>query len=331
VEYTNEHVPLTRADYVKFLQFMVGHGLSLSTVNSIVRQLASEKTTHDVRWRRAFILDRLQFDLFCAVYRRLKPRFATFFLNSTAHMQHMYWRNMEPHLFKATLGTEERGGNASAILRGYEEMDRLVGMLLKLAGDEAVIIFATALSQQPCLTYEESGGKHVYRPKDFARLLAFAGITSTCQVAPVMAEQFWIHLQSSSDVVDAETKLAALQVDQQRAMSTRRDGSSLFVDCCIKRTIDADALLGIQGSDHSVPFFEMFYAMEGMKSGMHHPDGMLWIRDPLRPHAFHQEKVGLVSIAPTILGMLGIEKPEYMKGESLLSRMSSTTSDEAVA
>jgi hypothetical protein len=319
LEYTNDRVPLTKSDYLKFLQFMVGHGLSLGTLDYIIRQLISEKTSHGGRWRRAFILDKLQFDLFSAVYKRLHPCFSTFFLNSTAHMQHMYWRNMQPELFKVGPNSGEQDRYASAILLGYQEMDKLLGRLFSIVGDGAIIIFATALSQQPCLAYEEAGGKHVHRPKDFASLLTFAGITSAYQVAPVMAEQFWVHLQNSADAEDVEAKLAALRVGQQRAMATRREGNSVFAACAIKTAIEAAAVLRVEGSNRSMPFFEMFYTIEGVKSGMHHPDGMLWIRDPRRPHIVRQGKVGLTSIAPTILDILGVAKPEYMKGQSLRS------------
>src|SRR5271157_15513 len=97
-EHTNERVPLSKSDYLQFLQFMVGHGLSTNTAVSILRQLLSEKSTHSGHWRRVFILEKLQFDVFSAVFRRIKPAFSTFFLNSTAHLQHRYWRYMEPEL-----------------------------------------------------------------------------------------------------------------------------------------------------------------------------------------------------------------------------------------
>jgi hypothetical protein len=319
LEHTNERVPLTKSDYIEFLRFMAGHGLSLGTLNSILQQLISEKKTRGVRWRRAFIMDKLQFDVFSAIYRRLRPRFATFFLNSTAHMQHTYWRNMEPELFQVAPSSDEQRQYASAILFGYQEMDKLLGRMLQLVGDGTIVIFATALSQQPCLKYEEAGGKHSYRPRDFTALLAYAGVTSTCQVAPVMAEQFWIHLQNLSDALDTEAKLAALRVGQQRAVATRRDGASVFASCCINRKLDGNAVLRIGDADHGVPFLQLFYPLEGLKSGMHHPDGILWIRQPHRSHTVHPEKVGLISIAPTILEMLGIAKPECMKGQSLLA------------
>ena len=317
LEYTNDRVPLTGSDYMKFLTFMVRHGLSADSIASTIKQLAAEKKTGQGRWRRAFIMEKLQFDLFSAIYQRLKPRFSTFFLNSTAHMQHKYWRHMEPELFKVRRQGEDQ--YESAILLGYQAMDQIVGRMLSLVGDQAVVILATALGQQPCLKYEEEGTKHGYRPHDPAELLTFAGITCARRVAPVMAEQFWVHLERDSDATEVETKLAALRVGQRKAVNTRRDGLSVFASCAINQLLPKDAVLSVANSNRTVPFFEMFYSLGGGKSGMHHPDGILWIRDFRRAHAIHSEKVGLVSIAPTILEMLGIDKPDYMNGTSLFA------------
>ena len=51
-------------------------------------------------------------------------------------------------------------------------VDRMVGQALDMAGAGGTVVLATALSQQPCLRYEETGGKTFYRPKVFDRLLA---------------------------------------------------------------------------------------------------------------------------------------------------------------
>ncbi len=320
LEYTRDRVPLTRSDYRKFLTFMVQHGISLHTVRTIVRQLTSEKTSGMGRWRRAFILDELQFDLFAAIYRRLRPSLSTFFLNSTAHMQHMYWRDMEPELFKVP-PSDPSGQYSSSILLGYQKMDQLLGRMLKLVGNDAIVILATALSQQPCVVYEDAGGKHGYRPKDFATLMAFAGVSCPYRVAPVMAEQFWLHANSDVEAREIESKLSALKVGDKRGMETRRDGNAVFVACPIKKALDRTAVLEISGTDSRTPFFEMFYEVEGRKSGMHHPDGILWIRDPRRLPCVHDEKVPLTSIAPTILELLGVRQPEYMRDISLFSRV----------
>ena len=33
-----------------------------------------------------------------------------------------------------------------------------------------------------------------------------------------------------------------------------------------------------------VPFFDLFYRLDLLKSGQHHPDGLLWIHTPARRH-----------------------------------------------
>jgi hypothetical protein len=63
-----------------------------------------------------------------------------------------------------------------------------------------------------------------------------------------------------------------------------------------------------------VPFFGMFYRIAGLKSGMHHPHGMLWVRHPDKRHRIHEDRVPLTVIAPTILKMLGVPPPEFMRG-----------------
>ena len=100
LEYTNDQVPVTHADRLRFVAFMARHGLSAGTAWAIVRQLAGERLDAGSRWRRAVLLDRLQFDVFRWHWQRERPAFSTFFLNSTAHYQHFYWRNLEPGLFR---------------------------------------------------------------------------------------------------------------------------------------------------------------------------------------------------------------------------------------
>ena len=162
LEYTNSKVPLTRADYINFVKFMASHGLSAGTMAAIVKQLLKEVKGQD-RWKRAVILDKLQFDVFRHYYKKIKPAFSTFFLNSTAHFQHFYWRNMEPEVFTVKMSAEEAAKYESAILFGYQEMDRLVGKFIDLAGTDATLVFCTAISQQPYLAYEDKGGRQVYR------------------------------------------------------------------------------------------------------------------------------------------------------------------------
>jgi hypothetical protein len=318
-EYTNERVPLTRADYLAFVRFMAAHGLSARTVMGIVRQLVSERTG-PTRWKRAVILDQLQFNLFTSVYRRLAPHFSSFFLNSTAHYQHFYWRNMEPEVFKVKPTADDQRAYAEAVLFGYRQMDELVGGFLKLAAGRATLILCTALSQQPCLKYEDEGGKSFYRPRDFDKLLAFAGVEGPYTVSPVMSEEFHVVFPRPEAAVEAQGRLLSLRVDGRPCLKADMREDGLFVGCSVFVPLPAGAVLSREGGAPG-PFFDVFYQVDGMKSGMHHPDGILWIRTPERTHRVHSGRVSLTSIAPTVLEMLGCSPPPSMRGPSLSAAM----------
>jgi hypothetical protein len=316
-EHTNERVPLSKADYARFLAFMVSHGLSMSTAVAIVRQLAAERIAKTGRWRRATILDKLQWDVFRWYYKKRKPNFSTFFLNSTAYFQHRYWRNMDPGPFKVKPTREEQDQYATAVLYGYKEMDKIIRSVLDLAGDSTTVILASALSQQPCLLYEDTGGKTFYRPRSFEELLQLVGVGGQYRVAPVMSEQFHVHFESESDAAAAGERLASLSVDGRSAMVVEQQGSSIFSGCRIFEQLPQDALLTSARFGTSVPFFSVFYQAEGLKSGMHHPDGILWIRHPSKSHKVVPQQVPLRSVAPTVLRMFGVPQPRSMTGEAL--------------
>jgi hypothetical protein len=313
LEHSNDRVPLSWKDYAKFLGFMTTHGLSTSTVGAGIRQLLSEKDGRN-RWKRAVILDKLQFDMFRSVYRKIKPRFSTFFSNSTAHFQHYYWRHMNPEAFAIRPTAQELEEYKTAILVGYQAMDRLLGRFIELAGDDATLILCTALSQQPCLIYEEQGGKVVYRPRDFEAVLNFAGVTHPHSVAPVMAEEFHLRFENGADAAEAADRLRGLFVGEHPALRVEARDGGVFVGCAFRTQLPEETTLCLKGSDRTVPFFDIFYRLyDTLKSGMHHPDGMLWIRRRNRSHHVYPTKVSLTSIAPTVLDLLSVPRSEYMR------------------
>jgi hypothetical protein len=195
-------------------------------------------------------------------------------------------------------------------------MDRIVGDIVAAAPANAVVVLATALSQQPCLIYEDVGGKTFYRPRTFEPLVEFAGITGCQSVEPVMSEQFHLRFATESDANDAAECLRALRIDGHQAMHVDARDKNVFSGCKIYSPLDHD--VSLQGSNgKSIPFFRLFYQVESMKSGMHHPDGILWMRIPGVVPTIHPEKVSLRDVPPTLLSMFGIAKPEYMTGRVL--------------
>ncbi|HEY4671647.1 MAG TPA: hypothetical protein VIG78_06265 [Gemmatimonadaceae bacterium] len=323
-EYTNDRVPLTRDDYIAFLRFMVSHGLSLATVRAIVAQLIREAGGRQ-RWRRATILDKLQWDVFRSYYKKHRPDFSTFFLNSTAHFQHMHWRNMDPSPFKVKPTEQEQAEFETAILYGYLEMDGIIGQCLSLAGRDATVILASGLSQQPCLLYEDIGGKTFYRARELDRVLSFLGLTGEYTSFPVMSEEFHVRFTDERDAIAAEQRLAAVLVDGRSAMKVVRDGTNVFSGVRIHEHLDKDAKLTIAGTSVEAPFFRHFYKPEGTKSGMHHPDGVFWIRTLERRHTVATESASLRCVAPTLLDLFGIDAPAWMSGTSLFRGVTAPT------
>jgi hypothetical protein len=315
---TNARAVTSVRDAARFALFMATHGLSAETVASIVRQLLSERRGGH-RWKRAVLLDRFQFDVFRHYWGRERPTFSTLFLNSTAHFQHLHWREMEPHLFEVQPTADEIAEYRTAILFGYQQMDRLVGRVLKMIDDDTTVVLASALSQQPCLSYEHQGGKAFYRPRSFERLFAFAGVSGNISVAPVMAHQFHVEFASQEAARAAAAKLQALRVGEQQALAIECNGHHLFAWCPITTAVDSSARLTIDadGIHRADDFLSIFFKVEGIKSGMHHPDGLFWIRRASAEHRRFEEPVALDLVAPMLLCELGIAPPSSMRPSSL--------------
>jgi hypothetical protein len=315
-EHTRPDAPLSKADQLRFIAFMVKRGMSAETVGTIIQQLLAERSSGG-RWKRAVILDRLMWDVFAWYWKHRNPVFSTFFLNSTAHFQHMYWRNMQPEAFAVKPGADEQDEYAGAVLYGYQQMDAIVGKCLEMAGPDTAVVLATALSQQPCLKYEDTGGKTFHRPLDPERLFAFAGVAAKADYAPVMSEQFHLYFKTPAEAAQADAKLQALRLDGRPVMMTRCNGNEVFAGCNVFTNVEGAAEVRNEAGQ-SKRFADLFYNCNLVKSGMHHRDGIFWMRVPGQPHKIHADRVPLTRVAPTLLAVMGYPHPDFMRESQLL-------------
>ena len=192
---------------------------------------------------------------------------------------------MEPEVFTVKMSREEAAKYESAILFGYQEMDRLVGKFIELAGKDTTLVFCTAISQQPYLAYEEKGGRQVYRPSNFEAFVRFAGVSEPFKVAPVMAHQFHVYLESEQAAQRAETQLKALTVEWPSGHGGHPDRAADFLRLPYLRQPAANQqLVSSAKTGKSANFFDLFYKIEGLKSGMHHP-GRHAVDSPSRSRA----------------------------------------------
>lgn len=298
-----------------FVKWMARHGLSINTIFRIVTQLVQQKVT-GTSWKKAVILDRLQWDVFKYYYKRLRPSFSTFFSNSTAHYQHKYWRHMEPDIFTARPPESEVKKYRNAIQYGYEQADKLVGRFMDLADENTTIVFCTAHGQQPYLGHEDTGGRIYYRIKNVNVLSDKLKIGVPFSYEPVMAEQFFLRFQNAIDQQHALDYLRGLITSGRPTFHVQSSGDGILVQCQESGQVPRETC--IETPHGTISFYDVFYRVDGSKSGYHHPDGLLWVRTPQKTSESHTEKVPLTDIAPTILDILGVPPAPYMQGKSLL-------------
>jgi hypothetical protein len=95
-------------------------------------------------------------------------------------------------------------------------------------------------------------------------------------------------------------------------------GADLMVQCNFGGVVPAETLITHETNSRTVRFFDIFYSMDVVKSGFHHPAGLLWVRYPERTHSVQEEKVSIRSIAPAILELFDQPRPSYMHCDTFL-------------
>jgi len=277
----------------------------------LARQLLAERRDRGVRWRRASALDWIQYDVFRNYVKHQAVDFATFFSNSTAHYQHYFWRHMNPDAFDVPPEASDHPSYTEAVLFGYQSMDRILGRMLRDFPD-ATLVLVTALSQEPWT----DATKVTYRPRDWEAFMRLAGLSSSgVDIQTIMAEEFVLRFPSEDAAVEAQTALDRLMLGDQHLMRFKRDGAALLGGCNIFRSgVTADRITGtLDGSEPVMG--ELFSPIHTVRSGRHSAEGALWFRTG--EHVVHEEPVDLEDIAPTVLDLLGVKRPDYMTGSVL--------------
>jgi hypothetical protein len=311
---------VTGSDYARFAAFMASHGLSMTTMASLGKQAWSEAVSRKrTTWRRAPLLDLLQFDVFRHCWSKMRPDFSTFFINSTAHYQHAYWHCAFPEDFQTAVDLGQAARFRDAILFGYQQMDALLDRFMALERGGALLILATALSQHA----NQRVGRTYYRPVNVDKLLADLGIKAAT-VLPVMSEQFSIRFDSQSEADSSRERLAALKTAGEPVFGFAPAPEATVFFGALSRTGTPENATLEGFPNGSQLFREVFRALPHMKSGVHHPESALWLK--FGKHQVHRESASILDIVPTILEYFGIERtavdPERrLHGSSLLPRM----------
>ncbi|HTT13479.1 MAG TPA: hypothetical protein VMG60_21620 [Burkholderiaceae bacterium] len=301
--------PWSRGELIRVFSFLLSNGLRPATILAALKQLAAERVSSTpVAWRRVQILDLILLDVFLHLYRKHRPEFATYFSNSTAHLQHAYWRYLEPERFSEPVSDADRSAYAGAVRFGYVSMDRQLGRIMRVAESlGARIMFATALSQQAYVAFEGRGGRHYYRPLDLDGLLQRLQVRAKV-IQPVMAHQYILTFATPEERRSAEAALTLPSVNGKQLFDVA-DGETpekLIFGSQVYAALASDTKIDFSADGAAAPenFFAHFRELEATKSGGHHPDGCFWIQTGT--HREVKDKVSILDIAPTILRHYGL-------------------------
>lgn len=303
-EHTNPNARLNKADTLNFVKFMLGHGLSLGTITTTLNQIAGEKTqSGDKKWRRAMVLDLLMWDVFARTWSRRRPQFATFFANSTAYLQHRYWRHMEPDAYQVKPSAQEMADYGHAVEDSYRHMDRLVGKAMNLVGPKGRIVLATALSQEANTRYEHIGGKFVYRAHSFADLFEWAGGPQPTSFEPVMTHQAWATFDSEAAAIEAEKTLDALQSNGRTIMEWRRKGNRVLFWCGLISKVEPGFEITNAATGDRKAFETLFMPVGQVNNSQHCRDGAFWVQTRDGSARRHTGKIPLETAHDIVMGM----------------------------
>lgn len=309
-EHTNPNAKPSKADMANFVKFMLSHGLSLGTIMSAVNQLASEKTSSaDTKWRRALVLDQILWDVFASTWKKSRPAFATFFANSTAFLQHRYWRHMDPDAYQVKPSDKEMADYGQAIENSYIHMDTLLGLARKLVGPTGRLVLATALSQEANTRYEHIGGKFVYRPHNFGDLFKWAGGPQPVSFEPVMTHQAWATFGTEAEAIEAEKTLNALQSNGKSIMQWRRTDNRVMFWCGLISRTEPGFQVTNATTGEAVDFSDLFMLVGQVNNSQHCRDGSFWIESADSSATHHDQKLPLENAHDMLLNMFGVEAP----------------------
>jgi hypothetical protein len=129
-------------------------------------------------------------------------------------------------------------------------------------------------------------------------------ISTYKSVKPVMTHQFMMRFENEAQSKHAVERLSA----------------GIYFGLEAHHQIEADAQLTTTFRKGSWSFFEQAYQIDAIKSGCHHPDGMLWFRTGAQRDA---GRCSILDVYPTLLDLfdqnskLGADR----KGQSLLPQL----------
>ena len=305
-------------------------GVRTGTVARTLAQVPREILKGDAHVpERAMIQSYILTDAFKNLYSRHRPEFATLHLNNVAYMQHRYWRAAEPGRFRDELSlTDQRFFETVAERKAYEQRfadwiersliwtDQLLGELLELIDDDAILLVGTALGQKPHDPVHEIHNPVVrlVRENELFAALGFPGVKVLTQMNPDVS----ISLPDEATAERAGDVLRGLYVHPGKGLfEVERRERQVFLELIMPRRRKGETLPPIRHTgmaDFQVPFERHVHehGTNDQSTAQHDEPGFLLAYSAGRTLELARPNVLVTEIAPTILSWFGIAPQPWM-------------------
>lgn len=323
---TRAHTPLAGRQKVARLLRLAFQlkrlGLRAASVAEAVSFLVRSRLRPCRKWEKVSLQPLVNLDFFESLYRRHRPDLATFHTNHVAHYQHRFWRAFDPTPFLGKPSAEEVRDFGPAIPFGYGVADRLLARLWKLADANTVVVVASGLGQQPYVVEDFAEGRTIVRVRDVNQVIALCGLEGHCTPFSVMAPQWNLRVPDPEKRARAERVLAGAwyRTPETRLFAFETAGDTICFNLSQKnlKPLDLDAPCVFPDGGPTMPLRDLCATGDATpKEGYHEREGVVVLRGAgIRPGVRLKECTNL-DLAPTVLHLLGLPIPGYMKGRVL--------------
>ena len=295
---------------------MLSHGVSLSTLFEAGSRLVIDKikrSSKDERyWKRAVSHMKISAEIFLHLYDRYQPEFATLHMHLCDALSHRYWRYYEPDKFH---DVDKRlvKKYGSVIPDSYIEADRMIGKIMKAAGDATVIV----LSDHGSGALESTRSSYGLHVENFLNLLklreqvipANVGLMTFCYFDD--KEFMKSVITRLEKIVFPETDKKLFDVFEEEALIGVR-----LSDAFWGKEIDGEKRIDL-GEFGSCAFSDLFLPQKMEVSGTHIQEGMLVMAGPDIKKNHRIADASIFDITPTVLALAGYPVAADMDGKAL--------------
>jgi Type I phosphodiesterase / nucleotide pyrophosphatase len=298
-------------------------GLKASTVARVLSFLIRSRLRSHRHWEKVSLQPLINLDFFERLYRANRPDLATFHTNHVAHYQHRYWRSMDATPFLVKASDEEVRKYGSAVEFGYHSGEECLQRLWRLVDDNTVLILASGLGQQPYVVDEFKEGRQVVRIRDIHQLIELCGLTGHCTPLSMMAPQWNLKIPDPAKRAHAEKVLTSAwyRTPEIRLVAFETVADTICLNIFQKnlKPLDLEATCCFPDSGGKRFTLGQLCAVQDAtpKEGCHDPVGLLIMRGAGIRKGAEIQDCSTLDLAPTMLHILGLPIPSYMRGRVL--------------